>query len=181
VAGIERISVAAVLDGNYTLETDKNGKQTRTYAPRTQEELDQFKRIVQNAMGYSADREDQVSVESFPFAYMEEMSLEGSPGTDWPALFKRYGHLGGYAVLILAVFVFLIKPLSRTVQEVTVQARQGALTVRSQENGELPGIPNRAALPPPAEMTGRQKASYLARQNVEKTTEQVRGWLSEAS
>lgn len=181
VAEVERISVAAVLDGNYTMETDKNGKQTRIYVPRTQEELDQFERIVQNAMGYSADREDQVSVESFPFAYMEEMTLEGSPGADWPALLRRYGHLGGYAALILVVFMFLIKPLTRTVQDVAVQARQGALTVRSQASGELPGVPGREALPPPAEMTSRQKAAFLARQNVDKTTEQVRGWLSEAS
>lgn len=181
VAEIERISVAAVLDGNYTLETDRDGKQTRTYVARTQEEIDQFQGIVEKAMGYNADREDQVSVESFPFAYMEEMTMEGSLGTDWPALFKRYGHLGGYAVLILVVFMFLIKPLTQTAQEVLVQARQGALTVRAQENSELPGVPSREALPPPDEMTGRQKASYLARQDVEKTTDQVRGWLSEAS
>ena len=143
--------------------------------------MDQFKRIVQNAMGYSSDREDQISVESFPFAYMQEMSMEGAPGTDWPALFKRYGYLGGYAVLILVAFMFLVKPLTKVVQEVAVQTRQGVLTVRAQENGRLPGGEGREALPPPPEMTGRQKATYLARQNVEKTTEQVRGWLTEAS
>lgn len=182
VAEIERISVAAVLDGNYTMETDRDGNQTRTYVPRTQEELDQFETIVQNAMGYSADREDQVTVESFPFAYMEEMTLEGSPGINWPAVLKRYGHLGGYAALILVVFIFLVKPLTQVVQEVAVQAQQSTLTVRAQENGELPGAaPGREALPPPAEMTGRQKAAYLAKQDLDKTTEQVRGWLSEAS
>jgi hypothetical protein len=30
-------------------------------------------------------------------------------------------------------------------------------------------------------MSGREKATYLARQDMDKTTEQIRGWLSEAS
>ena len=80
--------------------------------PRTQEEIDQFKRIVQNAMGYSADREDQVTVESFPFSSMEETETLQGLAIDWTVLFRRYGHLGGYAVLILAVFFFLVKPCS---------------------------------------------------------------------
>ncbi len=182
VASVERISVAAVLDGNYKVETDKNGNQTRTYVPRTQVELDRFKQIVQNAMGYSSDREDQVTVESFPFATMNEASFGDEPGTDWPALFKRYGHLAGYAVLILAAFMFLVKPIVRTVREVADQARQAPLMVRGAQDREaLPGAPeSRGALPAP-DMTGRQKASYLARQDLDRTTDQIRGWLSEAS
>jgi flagellar M-ring protein FliF len=179
VAEIERLSVAAVIDGTY--ETDKNGN--RTFVPRTDAEIEKFKSVVQLAMGYSSDREDQVSVESFPFDTMDDMSLEGSaPGADWPALFKRYGHLAGYAVLILAAFMFLIKPMMRTVQEVAVQAQQTALTVRAQGREALPGadIEQRGALPAP-EMNERQKAVYLARQDVDKTTDQIRGWLSEAS
>ncbi len=181
VAEVERISVAAVLDGSYTLETDKEGKQTRTYVSRTQEELEKFEQIVRNAMGYSADREDQISVESFPFAYMEEMTLKGGPGIDWPAILKRYGHLGGYAALILVVFIFLIRPITQVVQEVTVQTEQNKLTVHTQENKELPGPSEQEALPAPAEMSGREKAAFLARQDLDKTTEQVRGWLGEAT
>jgi len=178
VAEIERLSVAAVIDGTY--ETDNNGN--RTYVPRTDAEIEKFTGIVQLAMGYSNDREDQVSVESFPFDSMDDMSLEDGPGTDWPALLKRYGHLAGYAVLILAAFMFLVKPIVQTVQEVTSQAQQAALTVRAQERQALPGtdMGNMGALPPP-EMTERQRAVYLARQDVDKTTDQIRGWLSEAS
>jgi len=180
VAEIERLSVAAVIDGTY--ETDKDGN--HAYVPRSEAEIEQFTRIVQNAMGYSGDREDQVTVESVPFDTMDELSLEGAPGTDWPALLRRYGHLAGYAVLILAAFMFLIKPIMRTVQEVTVQARQAALTVQAQAPNALPGaagLGQLGALPPPSEMSGRQKATFLARQDMDRTTEQIRGWLSEAS
>jgi flagellar M-ring protein FliF len=181
VAEIERISVAAVLDGNYTIETAADGSQTRTYEPRTQEELDRFKDIVQSAMGYSSDREDQISVESFPFSYMDEMAFGEGVGTDWTGLMRRYGHLAGYAVLILAAFLFLVKPVVRTVQDVAVQSQQAALTVKHQSQEALPEGMAQGALPPPQEMTGRQKATFLARQDVDKTTEQIRGWLGEAS
>lgn len=183
VAEIDRISVAAVIDGTYTTSTDKSGNQTRTYVPRTEAEIEKYRSIVRSAMGYSSDREDQVTVDSIPFETMDEMSLEGAPGTDWPALLKRYGHLAGYALLILAAFMFLIKPIMRTVQEVGTQARQAALTVRAEDNVALPGgeMESRGALPAPSEMTGREKATYLARQDMEKTTEQIRGWLNEAS
>jgi flagellar M-ring protein FliF len=186
VAEIDRISVAAVLDGNYSVETDKDGNQTRTYVPRTQAELDQFEQIVQTAMGYSADREDQISVESFPFAYMDEMTLDGGAGIDWPAILKRYGHLGGYAVLILVAFMLLVKPLTQTVQDISVRTQQAALTVQqAQGSAELPGGESQGALPPPQqsveEMSGRQKATHLARQDANKAAEQIRGWLTEAS
>jgi hypothetical protein len=79
--------------------------------------------------------------------------------------------------------MFLVKPVSRTVQEVAVQARQSALTVRSEAREALPDVASagQGALPPPDMMTGRQKAVHLARQDVDRTTEQIRGWLSEAS
>ncbi len=182
VAEIERVSVAAVLDGKYTIETDRDGSQKRTYVPRSQEEIEEFTSIVQKAMGYSIDRDDQVEVKSFPFDYMDEMSFGESLGTDWPALLKRYGHLAGYAVLILAAFMFLVKPLTQTVQEVSTRAAQHvAMTVRDEALAELPGGEKREALPPPPDMSGREKAAYLARQDLDKTTDQIRGWLTEAS
>jgi flagellar M-ring protein FliF len=183
VAQIERLSVAAVLDGTYIVETDKNGNQTRTYVPRTEAEIEQFTDIVRSAMGYSSDREDQVSVESVPFDAMDEAGFEGSPGTDWPALMRRYGHLAGYAALIAAAFMFLIRPILRTVQELGTQVQQAAVTVRQEAAEALPGpeVASQGALPPPEEMSGREKAAYLARQDMDKTTEQVRGWLTEAS
>jgi flagellar M-ring protein FliF len=183
VAEIERLSVAAVIDGTYTVETDKSGNQTRTYVPRTEAEIEKFTSIVQNAMGYSSDREDQVTVESFSFDSMEEMAFVDGPGTDWLALVRRYGHMAGYAALIAAAFMFLIRPILRTVQELGSQVQQASLTVTAETPEALPGpqTPEQGALPPPAEMSGREKATYLARQDMDKTTEQIRGWLSEAS
>ncbi len=180
VAEVTRVSVAAVLDGNYTAETDKDGRQIRKYEPRSQAELDQFASVVQKAMGYSADREDQVTVESFPFSTMDDMGMAPAPGVDWPGIFRRHGHLAGYAVLIVVAFMFLVKPLRKGVQEMAVHSRQASLSVRAEQE-QLPGGQGMEALPAPQNLTGRQKAAYLARQDIDKTAEQVRGWLGEAT
>lgn len=180
LAEIKRVSVAAVLDGKYELVTDKDGNQTRKYVPRTQEELDQFVRVVQKAMGYSADREDQVTVESFPFDAMDEMTLEGTPGVNYIALVKRYAHFFGYGMLIIIAFVMLIKPLTKAIQDVSVQVEQTALTSQAPEQPLLTGD-RPEALPAPENMTDREKAAFLAKQDAGKTAEQLRGWLAEAS
>ena len=180
IAEVKRVSVAAVLDGKYEMETDKNGVQTRKYVPRSQAELEQFVSVVKKAMGYSADREDQVSVESFPFDAMDEMTLESPPAVDYLAIVKRYAHFLGYAVLIMIAFVFLIKPLMRAIQDVATHVEQASLTSRAVEQPLL-AAENQAALPPPENMSDRDRAAYLARQDVGKTAEQLRGWLTEAS
>jgi flagellar M-ring protein FliF len=181
LAEIKRVSVAAVLDGKYEIETDKNGTQTRKYVPRTQAEIDQFMRVVQKAMGYSADREDQVSVESFPFDAMNEMTMDGTPSVNYLAIVKRYAHFVGYGFLIIVAFVLLIKPLTKAIQDVSAQVEQAALTTNQVPQQPLITAEGQAALPSPGNMSDRERAAYLARQDVGKTADQLRGWLTEAS
>lgn len=181
LAEVTRLSVAAVLDGNYTLGADKDGKQTKTYVARTQAELDQFANIVKQAMGYSEDREDQVTVTSLPFSFMEEMSLDTSAGADWMNLIRRYGHLAGYAVLVLISFVFLVRPMTRVVSNVSTAVEHRALLTGSGEQQALPGPEGRQALPEPKGLSSRERAVGLTKQDPDMAVEHVRSWLSEGS
>jgi len=182
LAEVKRLSVAAVLDGKYTPGTDKDGNQTKTYVARTQAELDQFANIVKQAMGYSADREDQVTVESLPFAFMEEMSLEMNPGVDWLAMIKRFGHLAGYAVLLLISFVFIVRPMTRVVSDVSVAVEQQTLRYGAgAQQQALPSPDGRQALPEPKAISPRERAVHLTKQDPDMAVEHVRSWLSEAS
>jgi flagellar M-ring protein FliF len=182
MAEVKRLSVAAVLDGNYTLETGKDGVQVRKYVARTQAELDQFNKIVQQAMGYSADREDQVTVESLPFSDITEMATSSYPGFDWLALIRRYGHLAGYGVLILISFLFIVRPVVHAVSEVSVALdQQQAISGRSGAGRSLPTPDSLYALPEPAAISAREKAAALTKQDPDKAVEHVRSWLSEAS
>ncbi len=180
VGTVQRLSVATVLDGSYVFETDANGNQVRKYVARTKEELAHFKTIVQNAMGYSSDREDQVSVESFPFAYMDEMTMEKSPAFDWVPLVKQYGRTILNVFLILLVFLFVVRPMIKTVKEVKSTVVQ-SLPAGAGRPDELPEPPAAAGLPELADQDPRQKAENLAKQNVDKTSNLIRGWIGEAS
>lgn len=181
MAEVKRLSVAAVLDGNYTFEVGKDGKQVRKFVARTQVELDQFKKIVQQAMGYSADREDQVTVESLPFSGITEMMAETPSSVDWLSMLRRYGHLAGYGVLILIAFLFIVRPLIQSVSSVSVAMEQRSLSGRSGAGRSLPAPDGLYALPEPTALNVREKAMALAKQDPDKVVEHVRGWLSEAS
>lgn len=181
LAEVKRLSVAAVLDGKYTVAEDKDGKPVKTYVARTQEEIDQFTNIVKQAMGYSADREDQITVESLPFAFMEEMSLDSNAGVDWPSLIKRYGHLAGYAVLLLIAFLFLVRPMTRAFSEISVAVEQQGLQDGGGIQQALPGPDIRQALPEPRAFSPRERAVSLTKQDPDMAVEHVRSWLSEAS
>src|SRR6202000_1424655 len=78
--GIKRLTVAVVVDGNYT----DDGKGNLTYAPRPQTELDQIKALVQSAVGYDKTRGDDVQVVNLQFA---QKPTAPAVGTSGPGLF----------------------------------------------------------------------------------------------
>ena len=59
-----RISVAVVVDGNYT----KNDKGELAYEPRSKEEIDRIAALVRTAIGFDAKRGDQVEVANLRLA-----------------------------------------------------------------------------------------------------------------
>lgn len=66
VGAIKKLSVSAIVNGT-TKVTEKDGKKVVTYTPRSQEEMDNFKDIIRNAVGYDPSRNDQISVINVPF------------------------------------------------------------------------------------------------------------------
>ncbi len=178
---LSRLSVAAVLDGTYVTETDNEGKQSRKYVERTKAELDHFTKIVQQAMGYNADREDQVSVESFPFSYMEE--LDKPTGVDWQAFSKRYGRSIVNILLVLLVFMFVIIPLVKMMKKMNEAIVDSAVLAAEEKAKALIPPEERDVLPEldVDKMSVRAKASYFAKEDIQKTTTIMRSWLKEAS
>jgi len=61
---LNKISVAVLVDGNYTTDTD--GKQT--YAARTPEEITQLKSLINSAIGFDEKRGDKVEVVNMRFS-----------------------------------------------------------------------------------------------------------------
>jgi len=155
MAVLSRLSVAAVIDGKYDFKTDENGNRTRTYVPRPAEEMKQFQDIVIKAMGYNEDRNDQVSMECFPFASIGE--IEAQPvASGFKMIQKEYGRTIANLLLVLLLFLFIIRPIIKTVKEVKTTVDQEA----------LPGPEEQALIeeekePKFIEMDGNQQKAYL--------------------
>lgn len=126
MAVLSRLSVAAVVDGNYEYRTDDSGNRNRVYVPRSEDEMKQFQDIVIKAMGYNEERSDQVSMECFPFASIGDMDQEPVP-TGWKAYQKEYGRMAANLLLVIVLFLLVIRPIIKTVRDIKVTVEQEAL------------------------------------------------------
>nr|WP_320015902.1 flagellar basal-body MS-ring/collar protein FliF [uncultured Desulfobacter sp.] len=127
MAELTRLSVAAVIDGKYELQTDDKGNTKRVYMPRSAEEMRQFQSIVSRAMGYNEERNDQVSMECFPFASIGDMQGTQEELTGWRMVQKEYGRLIANLLLVFVLFLFIIRPIIKTVRDIKITVEQEAL------------------------------------------------------
>ena len=76
---IKRISVAVLVDG--TIATDPNGQ--TEWQPRSAEELDTLKQLVESAVGFDAERGDTISLQTLQFnpAYQQVPDAEFTSGS----------------------------------------------------------------------------------------------------
>ncbi|MBF0204787.1 MAG: flagellar M-ring protein FliF [Desulfamplus sp.] len=127
MAVIKRVSVAAVIDGKYEYKTDETGNRVKNYVPRSDDEMKQFEDVVGKAVGYNEEREDQVSMQSFPFASIDEMG-KGEPDIKgWRFVQKEYGRTIANVLLIILLFLFVIRPIIKTAKDIQTSAEQAAL------------------------------------------------------
>ncbi|HBT89375.1 flagellar basal-body MS-ring/collar protein FliF [Desulfobacter sp.] len=127
MAELTRLSVAAVIDGKYDFQTENNGDTKRVYMPRSAEEMQQFQSIVSRAMGYNEERNDQISMECFPFASIDDMQGTQEKLTGWRMVQKEYGRLVANLLLVFVLFLFIIRPIIKTVRDIKVTVEQEAL------------------------------------------------------
>lgn len=112
---IKRLSVAVAVDGVTTF--DPKGKAKPTYAPRTPEEMKRIEELVRSAVGFTAQRGDQVSVINVRFDRGDE---EGQVSA-LPAVLNfdkndimRIAELGVLLVMAALVVFFVVRPLLST-------------------------------------------------------------------
>ena len=173
---LKRLSVAVVLDGTYRMTTGKDGAEINTYIPRTPKELKEIEGIVAKAIGYYPDRGDQISISSFRFSRSEEMKekLEW-PAIDWVLYLKKHTNTAINLLLVLIVFVFVVRPLIRSMREIRIgeYMRPDQTSVSEKEGQPLELIEGTSDIKTMREIT------QLARQDPQKTQRLLRGWLNE--
>jgi flagellar M-ring protein FliF len=113
---INRVSVAVVVDGLYV----KNDKGEITYQPRTKEEIDRIAALVRSAIGFDAQRGDQVEVANLRLA--ETPSIPVSEPAGWMGMLQftkddimHWAEVGVMSLLALLVLLLGVRPMIRRI------------------------------------------------------------------
>lgn len=186
VGVIRHLSVAVLVDGTY--ETPKAGEgasaenvdagSVRKYVPRSEEELKRIEDIVKKAMGFSAERQDQVQVTNVQFGFGPDEQPVGASDAvpDTSKAWLPYLRYGVGALLFLMILLFVVRPLLGML---------GATDERVQE-GEKVGVPAVQAQGGEVELKveeipDRAQILDMARKNPDTTAVVVKQWLKSSS
>jgi flagellar M-ring protein FliF len=186
---VARLTVAVVVD-NKTVP-DKDGK-TKS-VPFTPEELQRLTELAKNAVGFSAERGDSVSVINEPF---HGVAAEEAP--QGPAFWERPGMLdlikqglGVMVALIVGFFVLrpmlkgLLKPAPSTEQGMALAGPMPTVSVMVDDDDMTPDrshIASQVQLGAPALLAYEQKvglAKRMAAENPKQVAQVVKSWVSD--
>jgi len=152
---VKRLSVAVLVDGTYAAKPDGS----KSYAPRSPEEMKQITALVRSAIGFDQKRGDSLEVANLRFAMPEEPAPAAAPATfmgfERAELF-RMGETLVVAVVALLVILLVVRPLLfRLLESGSGVAETGGLLPEPAYAGAPqlpppPGMSVPAAAPPAA-------------------------------
>ena len=199
---VNRISVAVLIDGNYT--RGANGE--AAYQPREKEELDRISALVRTAIGFDQRRGDQVEVVNLRFAETPAAPITEPSG--WLSFLQftkadimHWVELLVMALLGLVVLFTVVRPLVRRVlapehgrnQESAIAAAlaggdlQSAIAAGASPE-EIKAVPNQTAkMIDIAQVQGQvhaqsvQRVGELVDRNPTETVSIIRTWLHESA
>lgn len=172
---VKQLSVAVLVDGTYEAPKAADGadktESPKKYIPRSEEELKRIEDIVKKAMGFSAERQDQVQVVNVQFGTEPDEQSTGAAEATSEGMrawlpYLRYG-IG--LLLFAVIFLFIVRPLLAMLA--TISAAEPAEAGVS----SLPSaVGSDAAL---AKMPDRAQIIDMARKNPDTTAVVVKQWL----
>ncbi|WP_417657372.1 flagellar basal-body MS-ring/collar protein FliF [Pseudidiomarina aestuarii] len=137
---LERISIAVVV--NHRQTTDEEG--TVSWVPRSDEEIDYINRLVRQAVGFSAERGDQIEVVNSRFMPVIEDTESEVSGWQDPATQQLAFTIGKYVAAGLGILLFyllIMRPLiNRHVQTPVESQSNGTSSVRTNGRGNLRAV-----------------------------------------
>jgi flagellar M-ring protein FliF len=177
MATLKRLSIAVVINSNYrgvTKGEDGNAAPEQV----SQEQLDRYKKLVQNAVGFSKDRGDSVTLTSEPFQEASVDTLKALDDQRTDQLIDKSLRFG--LIFLIAAFVFFIA--YKLVKYLTSDAEAAEIL----QDGQLPPGEDQLALPG-AELLDEldedegpliEKIREYVKRNPDKASAVVRYWLS---
>ncbi|SEM27662.1 flagellar M-ring protein FliF [Luteibacter sp. UNCMF331Sha3.1] len=186
---VARLSVAVVVDNKQM--PDKDGK-TKS-VPFTPEELTRLTELTKNAVGFSAERGDSVSVINEPFhGNVAEEAPQSMPFWERPGMLDLIKQgLGVMIALIVGFFVLrpilkgLLKPAPLAMNNVALAGPMPTVSVMVDDDDMTPdrvSTTSQAQLGSPALLAYEQKvglAKRMAAENPKQVAQVVKSWVSD--
>lgn len=193
---VKRLSIAVMVDGIYSENKDGDMQ----YAPRGEEEIANFERLVRSAIGYDDKRGDEVSVVNMQFAEGPQDVFKEGP-LDWMKEdlngIIQTMVLGGVAILAI---LLVIRPLvtraieSAEMAEKEDQLEQAALAAPSIaarltdqsrdsdsfEDEDMDEMINIDRIQGKVKSSSYNKINSMVEKHAEETVQIIRGWLLNA-
>lgn len=170
---VKKISAAIMVDGTY--ETGSDG--TKTFKPRTQEELDQYTKIVRSIIGYDEKRGDIVEIVNLPFAEPQDAASDNGLflGFSQPDL-VRFGQMAILGIIAILALLLVVRPLVSKLLTAVPIAENNTLALESAGLGGItPAIagPQGGTLPgaPPPGLTNAEMARAIT--SAESTAQEI--------
>ncbi len=152
---VHRLSVAILVDGNYTV--DEEGE--KQYTARSQEEMEQLGILARTAIGFNTDRGDSLEVINMRFAdapIPEEEPLELFFGMGKNDLI-RIAEMLVLAILVILVMLLIVRPLISRAFEAVPSAAQAAEAALFSEQSMAPAIAGPEPGPPGGDDDGMEE------------------------
>jgi len=191
---VNRISVAVVVDGNYT----KNDKGELVYQPRSKEEIDRIAALVRSAIGFDAKRGDQVEVANLRLAELPSNPIIEPTG--WMSMLHftkddimRAIELVMMSLLGIVVLLLVVRPMLKRILGPQIPMAAAPVSEDGTPVVTTAAAPAPIAIPPSktakmidiAQVQGQvhaqsvQKVGELADKNPNETVSIIRTWLHE--
>ena len=175
---LKRLSVAVVVDGSYLKEGEGTGAKT-VFQPRTADEMTRYTNLIKSAVGFDAQRGDQVEVTNSQFQVQEipkSDRFEFIKGIDLTSIFKQVG----IAVFGLILLIMVIRPLTRAIyansgRGESMLSRPTTLVEMERNMAQSLAAPNAPRQNEPVEAV-----KQLAQENPGRAAQVLRSWLEDS-
>jgi flagellar M-ring protein FliF len=145
---VNKLSVAVLVDGNYTTDADGN----KTYTPRAEDDLVQLTALIKSAIGFNEARGDSVEVVNMQFTRSDEIRGDASFFDRFKIEMQSIIQTLIIAVVAILAILLVLRPTVMHLIKHTqppserVDAELGAIEGGAQVAGALPGTSGGGAM-----------------------------------
>jgi flagellar M-ring protein FliF len=171
--GVKSLSVAVFVDGTYQVPPAGGDP---VYTPRSEEELNQIRRIVQTAVGLNPSRGDRIEVVQMQFSNQNQSPpVDGYGAPGWLELISQYGG----RLLLFAIAAALILGLKRNLSRLLREGFPAGVGSR-QEAGAAEAGPSIQVGGDDAHHRMAEDVKEYATSNPDKVAEVIQTWINES-